>query len=63
MADIDLAAKYDIESAAPYSISKAALNAAVAKFAAQYKKDGILFMAICPGVVATEMNSGKRHSI
>jgi NAD(P)-dependent dehydrogenase (short-subunit alcohol dehydrogenase family) len=63
MADNDLVAKYDLDPAAPYSISKAALNAAVAKFAAQYRKDGVLFMSICPGVVATEMNNGKANSM
>lgn len=63
MADIDLTAKYDIEGSAPYSISKAALNAAVTKFAAQYRKEGVLFMAICPGMVATDMNSGRSQSL
>lgn len=34
IADINLIAKYDIEGATPYSISKAALNTTVIKFAA-----------------------------
>ncbi|KAJ6461999.1 hypothetical protein C8R47DRAFT_1058235 [Mycena vitilis] len=34
-----------------YSISKAALNMVVAKYAAQYKADGFVFLAICPGAV------------
>ncbi|EMD33051.1 hypothetical protein CERSUDRAFT_98663 [Gelatoporia subvermispora B] len=38
---------------APYSISKAALNLAVAKYAAQYKDEGVLFAAISPGLVNT----------
>jgi NAD(P)-dependent dehydrogenase (short-subunit alcohol dehydrogenase family) len=63
MADIDIIAKYDIGLGAPYSISKAALNAAVAKFAAQYRKDGVLFMSLCPGAVATEMNTRKSNSL
>ena len=63
MADIDLIPKYELDWGAPYSISKAALNAAVAKFAAQYSKDGVLFMSISPGVVATEMNNGKWFSL
>jgi NAD(P)-dependent dehydrogenase (short-subunit alcohol dehydrogenase family) len=53
MADLDFIAQYDIAVAAPYSISKAAMNAAVAKFSAQYRKDGILFLALSPGLVDT----------
>ena len=52
-ADIDLINQVDIAVAAPYAISKAALNAAVAKYNALYKKEGILFMAISPGLVDT----------
>ncbi|ORY60238.1 uncharacterized protein BCR38DRAFT_497893 [Pseudomassariella vexata] len=53
MADIDVITKFDITESAPYSISKAALNAAVAKFSAQYAKDGVLFLSISPGLVDT----------
>lgn len=53
MADIDFISGFDIASAAPYSISKAAMNATYAKFSAQYKQDGILFMGISPGMVDT----------
>jgi NAD(P)-dependent dehydrogenase (short-subunit alcohol dehydrogenase family) len=53
MADWDLIAKYDIDAAAPYSISKAALNVATAKFSAQYSEKGVLFLAISPGVIDT----------
>ncbi|KAI9151376.1 Short chain dehydrogenase virK [Paramyrothecium foliicola] len=53
MADADLVAKYEIALAGPYAISKAALNLAVAKFSAQYSKDGVLFFSISPGYVDT----------
>ena len=53
MADIDLVNKFSVDNAAPYSISKVAVNMAVAKYNALYGKDGILFMAISPGVVDT----------
>lgn len=53
MADIDLITKFGVASAPSYAISKAAMNAAVAKFAAQYGKDGVLFMSISPGLVDT----------
>lgn len=53
MADIDLVVKHGVHEAAPYSISKAAMNMAVAKFQAEYQKNGILFLSISPGVVDT----------
>ena len=52
-ADTDLINGFDIAIAAPYSISKGALNVAIAKYNALYKREGILFMAISPGVVDT----------
>lgn len=51
MADTDLVNQFETDSGALYSTSKAALNMIVAKFNAQYKKDGILFLAQCPGMV------------
>jgi NAD(P)-dependent dehydrogenase (short-subunit alcohol dehydrogenase family) len=53
MADIELSVKYGLYEAAPYSISKVAMNMATAKFQAEYEKDGVLFMGISPGVVDT----------
>jgi NAD(P)-dependent dehydrogenase (short-subunit alcohol dehydrogenase family) len=53
MADIDLSLKYGISEAAPYAISKIAMNMATAKFQAEYEKDGVLFMGISPGLVDT----------
>ncbi|KAF1841920.1 short-chain dehydrogenase [Cucurbitaria berberidis CBS 394.84] len=53
MADIEIARAYNIHENGPYAISKAALNMAVAKFSAEYSKDGVLFIGICPGLVDT----------
>ena len=53
MADVDLVNEFEIDNAAPYSISKSATNMLVAKYNARYKKDGILFLAISPGLVDT----------
>lgn len=53
MADAELVNKYEVEMAPLYAISKTALNMVVAKFNAQYKKDGVLFLGISPGVVDT----------
>ena len=50
-ADLDLINNLEIETSALYSASKAAMNVIVAKFNAQYKKDGVLFVSISPGVV------------
>ncbi|KAH9991512.1 NAD(P)-binding protein [Xylariaceae sp. FL0662B] len=56
MADLELISKHGIDSAGPYSMSKAALNIAVAKFHAEYEKEGILFMTISPGMVDTQQS-------
>jgi len=54
MADLDLVNRFSIPIAGPYSISKAATNMLVAKYnAALGKSEGILFMAISPGLVDT----------
>jgi len=50
-ADVDFTSQYDIENAPLYSISKAAMNLAVSKYSAVYKKDGVLFLSVCPGSV------------
>jgi NAD(P)-dependent dehydrogenase (short-subunit alcohol dehydrogenase family) len=53
LADLDLTSKYEIEVSGPYSLAKAAMNLVVAKFHAEYAKDGVLFMSISPGLVDT----------
>lgn len=52
-ADLDLISKYEILVSGPYSLAKAATNVVVAKFHAEYAKDGVLFMSISPGFVDT----------
>ncbi|TVY73125.1 putative oxidoreductase [Lachnellula suecica] len=52
-ADTEMTLKPDMYQATAYSITKAALNMAVAKFSAVYRETGVLFMAICPGAVDT----------
>ncbi|KAI1747825.1 NAD(P)-binding protein [Xylaria castorea] len=58
MGDINLAREYKLALSAPYSISKTAMNAATAKFHAQYADQGVLFLNICPGVVDTGILTG-----
>lgn len=53
LADAELINQVDIAVAPSYSISKAALNMAIVKYSALYKSEGILFMAISPGLVDT----------
>ncbi|RAO66492.1 uncharacterized protein BHQ10_002504 [Talaromyces amestolkiae] len=53
LSELDLIKELRIANGAPYSITKAALNMVVTKFHAQYADEGILFMAVCPGSVAT----------
>ncbi|KAF2663651.1 putative short chain dehydrogenase [Microthyrium microscopicum] len=57
MADIDLINSLSLGLGAPYSISKAATNALVAKYNAAFGSEGILFMSISPGLV--DSSEGK----
>lgn len=51
MGDMDWTNNYEIQASSLYSTSKAAMNMINAKFNVQYKKDGVLFLSICPGLV------------
>ena len=51
LADLDFTNECEVDIGALYAASKAALNVIVAKFNAQYKKDGVLFLSISPGLV------------
>lgn len=51
MADIDVVRNYDIGAGALHAASKAAMNMITAKYSAQYKDQGVLFIGICPGMV------------
>ncbi|KAE8453861.1 hypothetical protein EG329_007637 [Mollisiaceae sp. DMI_Dod_QoI] len=57
MADEYLTLKSEIPFAALYGASKSALNMMVAKCAVQFKAEGIMFLSLSPGWVATQ--SGK----
>lgn len=51
LADTVLTNNYDLAVGSLYATSKAAMNMIVAKYSAQYKKDGVLFLALSPGLV------------
>lgn len=52
--DIDFTLKSGLDTKSPYSISKAAVNMAVAKFHVEYRTRGVTVLAISPGLVDTE---------
>ncbi|KAB8235394.1 NAD(P)-binding protein [Aspergillus alliaceus] len=52
-AALDMIPNYKTEVASLYSISKPGFNTAVVKFSAQYSKEGVVFMSICPGMADT----------
>ncbi|KAF1979173.1 NAD(P)-binding protein [Bimuria novae-zelandiae CBS 107.79] len=54
MGDLDLNREQEMVHAILYSTSKAALNMVNVKYGVQYKKDGVLFLSICPGFVLTD---------
>lgn len=58
LADTNLTTNYNLELAAPYSISKAGTNMAVAKYHATYGPRGVLFMSISPGFVESGHQDG-----
>ncbi|OSD00312.1 short-chain dehydrogenases/reductase [Trametes coccinea BRFM310] len=53
VADNDLLLQTGFLIQAPYCISKAALNTAVAKYAAELRDEGFTFLALSPGLVNT----------
>lgn len=63
LADLNLTNDCDVDICALYGASKAALNVVVAKFNAQYKKDGVLFMSISPGLVEVGRYANCEYSL
>ncbi|KAH9937273.1 uncharacterized protein B0H18DRAFT_969866 [Fomitopsis serialis] len=53
MGDLDFARNVDVTNSGPYSVSKAALNMVVVKYAVRFKDEGIVFLTISPGIVDT----------
>lgn len=61
LGDLEFSREYDFDQAIFYSSSKAALNMINIKFGAQYKKDGVLFISMCPGLVDTGHAHNRRY--
>jgi NAD(P)-dependent dehydrogenase (short-subunit alcohol dehydrogenase family) len=53
LGEVDFTRENDMWMASSYSVSKAALNMVIAKFSAEFREQGVLFLAISPGVVDT----------
>ncbi|KAF8204481.1 hypothetical protein K438DRAFT_1932484 [Mycena galopus ATCC 62051] len=51
--DLEFTLASEFHAHVSYSIAKAALNMVVAKYAAQFKSDGFIFLAMSPGLVDT----------
>ncbi|KAI0121946.1 NAD(P)-binding protein [Daldinia grandis] len=60
IADFDMVRQLELDTSGAYTLSKAALNLAVAEYHAQFHTEGILFFSVSPGVVAT---SGHDNAI
>ena len=60
MADVPLVVETDMGISSEYAIAKIALNMAVAKFQVQYKSEGILVMAVSPGLVDTKPQPDRK---
>ncbi|ROW11950.1 hypothetical protein VPNG_05210 [Cytospora leucostoma] len=51
LAEIGMINSMGLQVSPLYTITKAAMNVVTAKFNVEYKKDGVLFIGICPGMV------------
>lgn len=63
MTDEQLVVEYEVFEGAPYSISKSAMNMVTAKFQAEFKKEGIIFMGVCPGTVNTGHHDNRKYAV
>ncbi|KAJ7665111.1 hypothetical protein DFH06DRAFT_1186667 [Mycena polygramma] len=59
LGDLDLTLSGEVAGQPAYSMSKAAMNMVVAKYAAQYKAHGFVFLAVSPGLVKTSLLPGQ----
>lgn len=63
MTDEKLAVQYEIWEGALYSITKSATNMVTVKFQAEFKKEGIIFMGVCPGNVDTGHHDNRKYAV
>ena len=53
LADTDIAPKSGVPNFVVYSSMKAALNMVIARYSVELREDGIVFLALSPGIVLT----------
>jgi NAD(P)-dependent dehydrogenase (short-subunit alcohol dehydrogenase family) len=61
-ADADLVVQHDIPGFVVYASIKAATNMVVAKYAVELRKEGIVVLALSPGIINTQEGRGKISS-
>ena len=59
IADLDFTFAAKLPFSAPYSITKAATNMVVAKYAVRFRDENIVFLGISPGFVNTSTRPRK----
>jgi NAD(P)-dependent dehydrogenase (short-subunit alcohol dehydrogenase family) len=59
MADADMVVQHDIPGSLIYASMKAATNMVVAKYAVELREEGIVVLALSPGLVNTQEGQGK----
>jgi NAD(P)-dependent dehydrogenase (short-subunit alcohol dehydrogenase family) len=52
-ADLEFINEFEAGVQPLYAASKAAMNVIIGKYNAEYKKDGVLFVSVSPGVIDT----------
>ena len=57
--DVDFIVKSGFPVSASYSASKSAVNMVNAKYAAEFREKGFVFLAVSPGFVGTWDNKSK----
>lgn len=55
MGSLNYVLQNDVSFAPGYSMSKAAVNIAVGKFAVKLKDEGVIFLSVSPGFVKTSL--------
>ncbi len=63
MTDENLTVELELFEGPLYSITKSALNMVTAKFQAEFKKEGIIFMGVCPGNVDTGHLNDRKYCL
>ncbi|KAI0967466.1 hypothetical protein F4678DRAFT_465397 [Xylaria arbuscula] len=61
MSDLDMINGAEVTESPIYAMIKAVMNVVTAKFNLEYKKNGVLFIGICPGIFQGKENDPSKH--